>query len=187
MITRPYMYSESSHIRNGWGQHHFRYVKFSDMWNINLYTPLSTCSSSARRIILCSFEHTERLSIDETNDRILDSFFFRLVTIELPIPNSLATLVPFSPTHWVCSTCFLAIEQLACVAYTLRQPFLLLSMHVWNTHGESREYYITTSFISDKPSIWIKEVRDMRGFTIFVNSTHLNFFTHYTVELSSDN
>ena len=25
------IYSGSSHIRNGWGQHYFRYVKFSDM------------------------------------------------------------------------------------------------------------------------------------------------------------
>ena len=51
------------------------------------------------------------------------------------------------------------MEQLACVSYALRQPFLLLSTRFWNARGESREYYVTSSFISDKPSLRIKEVR----------------------------
>ena len=98
-------------------------------WMYHKYTALSTFSSSARYIILGSFKHTESLSIDETNDQILASFFFRSVTVELPIPNLLAILVAFA---LVCSTCFLAIE-FTCVSYMLRQPFILLSTSVFET------------------------------------------------------
>ena len=62
--------------------------------NIPYRYTASSKFSSARRIILHSFEHTGRLSIDETNDRILYSF--RSVIIEFPIPNSRAILVAFS-------------------------------------------------------------------------------------------
>ena len=79
--------SGSSHIRNGWGQHCFKYVKFSDMWYINLYTASSTFFIVSKAHYF-TFFRTYRKTL-KTNDWILELFFIRSVTVELPIPTTL--------------------------------------------------------------------------------------------------
>ena len=88
---------------------------------------------------LRSFECTERLSINETNDQILD-LLLTSVTVELPI---LATLLTFSPSASLLSMFIsdsLTIEQLACVSWMLRQPPWLLIKRLCSAYSESREY-----------------------------------------------